>query len=306
MKSDREPFSEGDASDASDAMLDELLAQARWPEPGNDAQARLRHGYLRAAGGSLRLFNQPRASARGSKVVRAVIGIAAMIMIVIGVWIGTTQKNNNHVAIVPPIAPVNPTPEVKKTAPEPFVRPLGPVERLVLIEDKQRLAQRTKSPPQAVKPDSLATLRRLDNAALVRVASAATDMNRRDNAIRLLLERNDLQSFLYFVLRPNTRAEALAVLHEMPNPPTNELLAELNHRQVDYRLAAAKALGGLCDRKIDRTLMTMVATNNHRREAIAALLSCSDPHAKQLITQAQAYASADEIRSVQRDLNQTF
>ncbi len=288
MTRDREDNFEGDASDA---MLDELLAQARWPEPDSQSESRLR---MRC--GMIRPTRTP--------VYRIAIAVAAMIAIVVGIWFVETRPRS-RIAVAPPAPPsVAPPVTVEKYAPR--VRPLGPVERLVLIEDKLRNAQRAKASSQTVKPDPLAWLRRLDNAALVRVASATNDAERRDNAIRLLLERNDLQSFLYFVLRPNTRNEALAVLHEMPNPPTSQLLAELNHRQVDYRLAAAKALGGLCDQKIDRTLLLMVATNNHRREAIAALLSCSDPHAKQLLSQAQAYASADEIRSVQHDLNQTF
>ena len=288
MTRDRENNFEGDASDA---MLDELLAQARWPEPDSQSESRLR---MRC--GMIRPTRTP--------VYRIAMAVAAMIAIVVGIWFVETHPKSQLTVAPPAPASVASPVTVEKYAP--LVRPLGPVERLVLIEDKQRNAQRAKASPQTVKPDPLASLRRLDNSALVRVASATNDAERRDDAIRLLLERNDLQSFLYFVLRPNTRAEALAVLHEMPDPPTSQLLAELNHRQVDYRLAAAKALGGLCDQKIDRTLLLMVATNNHRREAIAALLSCSDPHAKQFLTRAQAYASADEIRSVQHDLNQTF
>jgi hypothetical protein len=256
MNSDREPISNGDASDT---MLDELLSQARWPDVDPAAEARLAEHYRRVS------IHGP------SNIIRAAVAIAALIGVVLGIWFSMT-RSKSPIAITPPVVPARPAPEVKK--PEPLVRPLGPLERLALIEDRQQRAQRSKAPPQAVKPDPLASLRRLDNAALVRLAAATTDATRRNQAFRLLLERNDLQSFLYFVLRPNTRGEALALLHQMPNPPTGELLAELNHRQVDYRLAAAKALGGLCDRKLDRMLMTMVATNDHRREAIAALLSC--------------------------------
>jgi hypothetical protein len=203
---------------------------------------------------------------------------------------------------VPAAAPT----QIPLPQPEPIVRPLGPVERLALIGDKQR--SKRKSPgTQPGKPvDAFAYLRRLDNAALTRFALQTHDAERQRAVFSLLLQRNDLQSFLYFVLKSDTRPQALATLDAMPNPPINALLAELDHSQVDYRLAAAKALGGLCSRGLGQTFMAMIQQNDHRREAIAALLSCSDPHAKQFLSRAQAYASADEIRSVQHDLNRTF
>jgi hypothetical protein len=308
MKSENDPIREG----ADDAMLDELLGQARWADAKADSVARLKVAYLRAAGGSLRSSTQPRASARGSRrSLGAVMALAAMVAIALGVWwiVLLNHRASPQVAIEPKAAPIARPEQIEKIAPaqaEPLVRALNPAERLVLIADKQAAKAQAASKQDKPAADPLAPLRRLDNDSLTRLASATKEPTRRREAIGLILERNDLQSFLYFVLRPSTRDDALAVVHAMPNPPILALLAELNHQQVDYRLAAAKALGGLCDDAIDSTLMTMVRQNNRRREAIAALLSCSDPHAKQMLSQAQTYASADEIRSVQHDLNKTF
>jgi hypothetical protein len=308
MKSENDPIREG----ADDATLDELLGQARWPEAKADSVARLKIAYLRAAGGSLRLSTQPRASARSSRrALGAAMALAAMVAIALGVWwiVLVNHRSSPQVAIEPDPSPTALPEHVEKIAPaqpERLVRALNPAERLVLIADRQAAKAQAASKKEKPGVDALAPLRRLDNASLTRLASATKEPTRRREAIALILERNDLQSFLYFVLRPSTRDDALAVVHAMPNPPINALLAELNHQQVDYRLAAAKALGGLCDHAIDSTLMTMVRQNHHRREAIAALLSCSDPHAKQMLSQAQTYASADEIRSVQHDLNKTF
>jgi hypothetical protein len=283
--------------DADDAALDELLSQARWPEPSVGSEARLRAAYL-----------QVRAPRQSNWMLHAVTAMAAVLAIACGIWFvaQSQHKPSGPIVLVPqwPSVPSVPVTQAEKV---PLVRTLGPAERLVLIADKRERAARKATQQQPAPPkDPLAQLRRLDSSALTRMATATTDAPRRRDAISVILERNDLQSFLYFVLRPSTRDDAIAVLHAMPNPPTQELLAELNHQQVDYRLAAAKALGGICNHEIDRKLMTMVATNNHRREALAALLSCSDPRAKQMLTMAQAYASADEIRSVQHDLNKTF
>jgi hypothetical protein len=273
----------------------------------------LREAYFRAAGGSLRLPTQPRASARGSqRAWQAVIALAALIAIVGGIWAIVSLNHRTVPQILVDQNGFSPTSEQTKVVVLPkaksaaLVRALNPAERLVLIADKEATKKQAAQAKRKTPVDPLASLRRLDNASLTRLATATKDAMRRRDAISLILQRNDLQSFLYFVLRPSTCDDALAVLHAMPNPPTQELLAELDHQQVDYRLAAAKALGGICNHQIDQTLMKMVATNNHRREAIAALLSCSDPRAKQMLTMAEAYTSADEIRSVQRDLNKTF
>jgi hypothetical protein len=284
--------------DADDAALDELLSQARWADANAGAEARLKAAY-----------STTRNRRKLNWTIGAAMSSAAMIAVVAGVWwiVSLNHRTPPAVAVKPNITPAS-QPIVINTQSQssPLVRPLNPAERLVLIADKQaakkQVAQKRESPPV----DPLAPLKRLDNAALTRLATATKEPARRRDAISLILQRNDLQSFLYFVLRPSTRDDALAVLHAMPNPPTQELLAELNHQQVDYRLAAAKALGGICDHKIDQTLMTMVRRNDHRREAIAALLSCSDPRAKQMLSIAQAYTSADEIRSVQHDLAKTF
>jgi hypothetical protein len=293
MVSENDPIRE-----AEDSALDELLSQARWADADAGAEARLDEAYLAIS-----------ARHTSRSFIGAAMVLAATLAIAVGGW---WIASLNHpaapaVAVKPNIIPAS-QPVVFNTQPQstPLVRPLNPAERLVLIADRQAAKQQALKAKEKPVVDPLAQLKRLDNASLTRLATATKEPARRRDAISLILQRNDLQSFLYFVLRPSTRDDALAVLHAMPNPPTQELLVELNHQQVDYRLAAAKALGGICDHKIDQTLMRMVRRNDHRREAIAALLSCSDPRAKQMLSIAQAYTSADEIRSVQHDLNKTF
>jgi len=108
------------------------------------------------------------------------------------------------------------------------------------------------------------------------------------------------------VLDPATRLGALTALHAAPTPPTDLLIARLNSPLVDQRFAAAKALGSVCHSETLDALKQMVARDVHRREALAALLSCPNPSADEYLAKlktqpairAQLMAVEDEMKSL--------
>lgn len=117
-----------------------------------------------------------------------------------------------------------------------------------------------------------------------------------------------VEQFLSMVLDNATRGPALAALHAAPAPPVEQLIETLSDPQVDRRLAAAKSLGALCHRAdVGEALRRMVSANRHRREALAALLSCPSREAATFLNTARARASIDaEARAVQTELQRMF
>lgn len=115
-------------------------------------------------------------------------------------------------------------------------------------------------------------------------------------------------AFLAMVLNDAMRDDALAALHGSSNPPVEKLIAALDDARVDRRFAAAKSLGTLCNRPdVSQALRRMVDTNRHRREALAALLSCPSQEATLFINTARTRSSIDaEVRAVQTELQHLF
>ena len=147
--------------------------------------------------------------------------------------------------------------------------------------------------------------------ALLALARAPHPDSRRE-AIGALLKLHDkpaTSEFLAMVLDDTRRDDALAALHASAAPPVEQLIANLDHPQVDRRFAAAKALGSLCDRAdVGKTLRRMVNQNDRRREALAALLSCPSREAATFIDAARARTSSidAEVRAVQTELRRMF
>jgi hypothetical protein len=97
---------------------------------------------------------------------------------------------------------------------------------------------------------------------------------------------------------PHLRPDAWAAAAHAP-PPSPELLIEhFDDFHVDYRFAAARLLGRTCDAEHCRLLERMVRLNDHRREALAALLCCPDAQASQFLDQLEPNRSFNaQIRS---------
>ncbi|HEV2294977.1 MAG TPA: hypothetical protein VGR35_14075 [Tepidisphaeraceae bacterium] len=149
-----------------------------------------------------------------------------------------------------------------------------------------------------------------DVESLVALTRAAHPGPRREAVAQLLGLGSEraVTEFLALVLDDATREDALAALHGASAPPVEQLMAALDSAHVDRRLAAAKSLGTLCHRPdVGAALRQMVTTNRHRREALAALLSCPSQDATTFINTARARSSIDaEVRAVQTELQRIF
>jgi len=135
----------------------------------------------------------------------------------------------------------------------------------------ERLAMMQKSPPHAVQ-----------------VSNAKASEQDDPNLARELVQR---------VMDPATRRPALDALQRMNNPPIKPLVQELGSPLVEQRFAAARALAVVNDPSVVPMLCRMVASDVNRREALAALVLCDDPAARQAVT-----AAAKSSRSIDAQL----
>ena len=101
-----------------------------------------------------------------------------------------------------------------------------------------------------------------------------------------------LQATLLALTQPNLREDARAAATAHP-PDAVQLLSHFNDAHVEYRFAAAALLGANCAPDRCRMLEQMVRQNNHRREALAALLCCSDTEAGKFIAGLRSNRSLD-------------
>ena len=105
-----------------------------------------------------------------------------------------------------------------------------------------------------------------------------------------LLAKNDLPSvraFLERVQDQHTSAETLDCLASAPNPPVELLFRCLRGPTVGQRTAAALALGRLNQPAVSRQLIAMIERGMYRQEAMIALLSSSEPVARQFLADAE-------------------
>jgi hypothetical protein len=116
-----------------------------------------------------------------------------------------------------------------------------------------------------------------------------------------------MEAFLRIMLAPSLRDDGLAAVRSMPSPPTALLLQRFDDAHVDYRFAAARALGALCEGDVRSDLQQMVLDGTHRREALAALVWCHDPHASQFLAAVRADRAVDaQFRAVSQEVKSMF
>ena len=370
---------EDDSPRDGDERLDELLAEARWPEPSEASTQRLRDRWL---------------SLHSRRVAYWPIAAAAAVLIVIGsaIWFGmrpATVQPPTVVVVAPapgiekplPVAPPSalsreptlrerlvilsssPTPAKPKPATQPK-RKLDPETRFRLAIDaarddkldeamtllkplsredvEARLAELVRDRSDAARrasavrllgevagegsfpllmklasePDlaaaAMPAVSRLGGpSALVTLARTSDSDVTRGESARALLARGDraaTDAFLSLVLDAATRDVALSALHDAPDAGVQSLLAALDHHRVDYRQAAAKSLGSVCDHgDLGARLRQMVRDNDNRREALAALVSCPGKPAADFLRGLRGRPSIDsEVRAVQSELADIF
>lgn len=145
-------------------------------------------------------------------------------------------------------------------------------------------------------------------ARLARRADVPSETRRA--CLRLLLAQGGDRGatiYLSFVLDRRRREEALGVSHDLPAPATAALFDALRHPLREYRLAAAAALGASCDEEVGPALRRMVERRDHRREAIAVLLSCREPAAAEYLAALSARPSVrSEIQALREELAGLF
>lgn len=290
-----------DIDEFEDRTLDELLAQARWPEPSNESTERLRRQWM-----SLHRprIGQPAIWAAAAAVLLA-IGLAA--------WVNMPSR---HIEIPAPLVhgpDVNvETPTVRQS--KIAWREATLHERLALLSASSSASPKPALPAPAPPKQDVAAVPPLHHEsvpAIVTLARTARSGDARAQACSALLARGDAESinaFLSLVLDPATRNSALAALHDAPDGAAEALLAALDHRRVDYRLAAAKSLGSLCEHGgVGARLQQMVRENDNRREALAALVSCPGKPAADFLRVARFRPSIEsEVRAVQSELANIF
>lgn len=281
---------DGDSDD-----LDCLLAEARWDEPAPEAIDRL-HGHWRS------LMTRR----RRRRLLASLLMAASILLVVVGLmsWLchglGANRLEPMDVAgkdVIPsPPQPVRrPAPIVKqrpasilarKQAPaNPPVaqssRPPNAYERLTMIAYQRTRASRARpieSPP--MKPP-------VEQIAEQPVSDQRTALRQRWSS--LLAENNlrSMQAFLQRVEDRRTSAEALDCLAAVPNPPVELLFRCLRGPAAAQRTAAALALGRLNQAVVSQRLIAMIMRGMYRQEAMIALLSSSEPTARQFVVDAE-------------------
>jgi hypothetical protein len=161
-------------------------------------------------------------------------------------------------------------------------RPPNVYERMVMIAYRRKQAsraQRVESPP-VERPVEEATQQPAGDqqAAALRQQMSSLLAENNLRSVRAILER---------VEDRRTSADALDCLASAPNPPVALLFRCLRGSKAGERTAAALALGRLNRPAVCRELIAMIERGTYRQEAMIALLSSSEPTARQFVTNAE-------------------
>jgi hypothetical protein len=295
--------------DAEPDPLDRLLAEARWAEPAPEAVHRLR--------GRWRSLMVRRARRRR---LFALATAGSLLAVGFGLWqflSGTLRPSGKKDIVAPSslqaVKPVNPktgsslaakpapvAPHVaapRKHPSSPYEQMLATVHRRIARERRRSVAMsepreavvEAKEPPIRVEPPIRAAAAASDSPTLGRLAGREQDPAVRREMLSVLFARNDRASVNVFLDRvedPKTSADSLACVAGVPNPPLQTLFQCLRSPQAARRIAAARVLGRLDQPAVSRELIAMVARGTFRQEAMIALLSSSEPTARQFLADA--------------------
>jgi hypothetical protein len=129
-----------------------------------------------------------------------------------------------------------------------------------------------------------------DSPTLARLFREEQDRGARKELLSALLGRNDPASvniILSLVEDPRTSADALDGVTGAPNAPVHTLLQCLRSSHFARRMAAAQVLGRLDQPVVSCELIAMIKRGEYRQEAMIALLSSSEPTARQFLVDAE-------------------
>lgn len=285
--------------------LDDLLNQAHWPEPTNESSARLLDAWDACAPANRRRSLLA--------VLPAFMGAAAAIVIAVGAAFLVIHRPNRTISHVVPVrrstAPstIHAAPREPDSVLHVVSRPATPYERWAVLylpdghaphplsagNDSSRAHQ--NSPPDAT-PAVAAQAQIL----VLRVERMQDTAARRQAIAGWLSDGSPvlLDAAIRALADPRLRNDAWAAATSAPAPSADLLMAHFDDLHADYRFAAARLLGRSCDAGHRQTLERMVRLNDHRREALAALLCCPDAQASRFLDQLEPNRSFNaQIRS---------
>jgi len=281
--------------DGDPDFLDRLLAEARWAEPTPEAIGRLR-GHWR----SLMVRRTRR------RRLAWILMAASILLAAVGL---TSWLRSEHGAIQPratDFAEKNVAPSLPQPSQQPVHAAKQPPSRS-LVQKRMPAnspAARMSRPPNAYERVVLVAHRRARDSRVQRIESQPVEPpveqaaeqpagNQQDAARRQLLSllaQNDLPSVRAFLERVEDRrtsAAALDCLASASAPPVELLFQCLRGPTVGQRTAAALALGRLNEPMVSRELIAMIVRGTYRQEAMIALLSSSEPVARQFVADAE-------------------
>jgi hypothetical protein len=138
-----------------------------------------------------------------------------------------------------------------------------------------------------LRGEAIAGIVRLAPPAVVaRLALAEPDPALKRQLLAALLERGTRESvdlFLSLAGDPRSAEQAFGSLSVVARPPVDLLIESLQAAKVSRRLTAARVRGRLNDSGATLRLIAMAVEGQSRREALVALLSSSNPSARQFV-----------------------
>ena len=111
----------------------------------------------------------------------------------------------------------------------------------------------------------------------MRVINAEPNRDLQRSLLTVLLNRNDAAAtelFLQFVADTRSRNVALEAIQQANDPPVEILLSYLDTSRSDLRMAAAVAVGSMCQDEITQSLINLALAERGRPEPLIALLTC--------------------------------
>jgi hypothetical protein len=313
--------------------LDELLAQAKWPEPTAESTQRLasRWDELRC-----------RRIIRWRPVIAGAVAAVGLVALGAVLFLTRAAFDVRSEVVLVPTPPTPPVSAAPRAHAELAGRETTPAD-WVMISAADREAATSKRPSQTVTANQAAAARGARLAVIVAAADGDVDRNtarqfcaaagaaelplvlkvsrvpavrsealdaisrladpaqlseliqrdwspsQRRQLITALVRRRSpdaLQRYLELVNDLARRADALAAMQAMANPPVEQLLPLLCGPRADLRLAAAAALGQIDQPQVTRRLIQLAATEHCRREAFLALATSRDDDARRFVQQA--------------------
>lgn len=243
--------------------LDDLLNAARWPAMLPDATLRLRREW--------QAISRNRSSSQ-TKWLQA----AAMILIGFGVWFVVIKQRSAGVA-QQRIVSMPPNPIIQNKPDIVAVRLANPAELAWALTamSRQEIAGQSHGKSASVQksPETLQALLQRDPTTGVQECLKLAELKHEEPAVSAL---------------KNVRGVAI-----------EKLFARLDDPRIETRLAAARLLGKVDGPRVTEQLARMVAANQNRREALAALLQSDGVEAKAFLEQVQEKHGLESVlRSV--------